>query len=145
MSGIVVVNKPDDCPAGTHAELRSDGAGFDCVPNAHLRPFALIWQGDCEGWLVVRLSYAPAINPTAPQRSLGARTAPPLAKRGKRVAGTEIGLEEMAKRVRHADLKAAIRKLQKKIKAEAGAAAPRSYTRTAAKAKPKARSTRKKK
>lgn len=137
---------PKKCEDGFHALEDLETGQWHCVPNVHVEPWMLIWQGDCDGWLVVRLSHAPAINPAeAPVMRSGGLLAPPLARLGKRIAGPEVSLQTLGRRVSAAKLTAMLKKQLKGRVAPAAGAPKRSKKAAKKAARPKARSARRKK
>jgi hypothetical protein len=139
-----------DCGAGYYPKWNAQTQQYDCIKGINPKPFEMIWQGDCEGWLVIRLSYAPAINPSRPVGTpvpiLSGPDTAPLARRGRRVAGPEVQVEQLAKRVSTAALKRALRALKGSVRSVKGkTAAPKQRSRKKAKAPSRSRAPRRKK
>jgi hypothetical protein len=139
MSGPIVTGPfgtPPDCPKGLKPQWNPEERRWECVPDFHNQPFALIWQGDCDGWLAIRLSYMPVVNPH------DRRQGPTMSvQRALKSSNPEIALADLSRRL--SGLKKLKTRLQTAlrgaVKAQKGQARSRATQRTRAKAKAKAR------
>lgn len=128
------------CGEGKFAR-RTTGGGWECVEYNHLVPIDLVVQGDCDGFLAVRLTYVEAINP--PETESRGQAGRPV-KLGPEVAldglPLSIGMRELKSR-----LDQALRGVVSPRRARTAQATPRSGIRGKAKGKGKATVTRSRK